>query len=862
MSKLAENPATVLIVNDDQMQLDLQRDLLEPEGYKVFVAQNGPRAVEITGAVRLDIVISDVVMPGMNGMEFCRRLKSDSRTAPIPVLLISAIRKEDAARLEGFAAGADDYLEIPFRHEELLVKVARLIERHRVERRYRDIVEQAADIIYTRDMDGFIRSINEAGARFFGRPAFELIGKSISALIGEDAAARDVAAMKSVKSFEPIRFTDCLHNALGEERYLEGIVTIERDSQDRSVGVRGVVRDVTDRRMAEGALQKQNEEYRLLFESNPCPMYVLDERTLAFLAVNQSAVNHYGYSREEFLNMSAQDIRPASDLPTLRSYLAQHPERNDSAGVWKHRKKDGTIIEVEVNWHKLDFAGRPAYLVMANDVTDRKRAQAAVIESEERYRELFENANDIIYTIDLAGNFTSLNQTGERLTGYSMAQALTMNIAQVVAPDHLENVRQNLARKLESNEASTVYETEIITKSGTRLPLELSSRLIYRGGKPVAVQGTARDITARKVAEDALKDSEEKFRSIVETTNEWIWAIDVHENYVYTNPAVEQILGYRSEEIIGANVLTFLHNDDRAEFESGLPQLIAERRGWTGRVLRWKHKHAGYRYLESNALPVFDAQEKLIGFRGADRDITERRRMELEREAIFEIVQGVITTPTLQALLKLVHRSISKVLYAENCFVALHDPATNLLHFEFWLDKNDPPPTPRPVGKKGFANYVLRSGKPLLLTKELTEQMIARGDVEQSGTTSASWLGVPLRTESRTMGVLVLQHYEDDHANTEQDLELLTSIGSQTALAIEQKRAESAIQQQAQRVALTNRISQAVRRTLDVTEVFETAVRELGQHLEVDRCSLYMKDEKAGRVINVAEFHASDAEPA
>src|SRR5438105_6027403 len=862
MNKLADNPATVLIVNDDQMQLDLLSDLLEPEGYKVFVAQDGQRALEITRTVRIDIIISDVVMPEMNGMELCRRLKKNPHTAAIPLLLVSGIRKEEASLLEGFQAGADDYLEIPFRHEELLVKVARLTERHRVERRYRDIVEQAADIIYARDMDGSIRSINQAGARFFGCPAFELIGKSLGDLIGEEIAARDVAEMKSVESLEPIRFTDCLKNALGEERYLEGIVTIERDSQGVSVGVRGVVRDVTDRRVAEVALQKQNEEYRLLFESNPCPMYVLDERTLAFLAVNQSAVAHYGYSREEFLGMSAQDIRPANDVPALLSYFAQHRERNDSAGVWKHRKKDGTIIEVDVNWHKLDFAVRPAFLVMANDITDQKRAQAAVTESEERYRELFENANDIIYTIDLAGNFTSLNQTGERLTGYSLAEALTMNIAQVVAPDHLENVRQNLARKLESNEASTVYETEIITKSGGRLPLELSSRLICRGGKPVGVQGTARDIAARKVAEDALKDSEEKFRSIVETTNEWIWAIDVHENYVYTNPAVEEILGYRSEEIIGANVLTFLHNDDRAEFESLLPKLIDERRGWTGRVLRWKHKHAGYRYLESNALPVFDSQEKLVGFRGADRDITERRRMELEREAIFRIVQGVITTPTLHALLKLVHRSISKVLYAENCFVALHDPATNLLHFEFWLDENDAPPPPRPVGKKGFANYVLCSGEPLLLTKALTEQMIARGDVEQSGTSSASWLGVPWRTESRTMGVLVLQHYEDEHAYTEQDLELLTSMSSQSALAIEQKRAENEIQQQAQRVAVTNRISQAVRRTLDVSEVFETAVRELGEHLEVDRCSLYMKDEKAGRVTNAAEFHVPDVEPA
>src|SRR5262249_5787960 len=160
-------------------------------------------------------------------------------------------RKEDAALLEGFAAGADDYLEVPFRHEELLVKVARLTERHRVERRYREIVEQAADIIYTRDMDGCIRSMNQAGARFFGRPAFELIGQPLSVLVGEEAAAGDIAEMKRVKSHEPVRFKDCLGNADGEIRHLEGIVTIERDSRGEPLSVRGVVRDVTDQQLTE-----------------------------------------------------------------------------------------------------------------------------------------------------------------------------------------------------------------------------------------------------------------------------------------------------------------------------------------------------------------------------------------------------------------------------------------------------------------------------------------------------------------------------------------------------------------------------------------------------------------------------------
>jgi PAS domain S-box-containing protein len=827
MNRHLENPSTVLIVNDDQMALDLLKDLLEPEHYKVFTASSARHALEITATLRMDIIICDVVMPEMDGMELCRILKRDRRTAATPVLMVSAIRKEEAALLEGFAAGADDYVEIPFRHEELLVKVARLVERYRVERRYREIVEQAVDIIYTRDMSGRITSINEAGTRFFGRPAFELIGQPLSVLIGEEAAASDIAELQKIKTFEPIRFTSYLKNALGELRYLEGLVSLERDSQGASLGVRGVVRDVTDqqttenalresegryrvvaetasdaimtidestkilfanpaaekifgysvselfgsslnrlipeysshliqlgeadsstaqrqaeckavnvpgrhrdghevpleisfgqvftdgkrvftavvrdvteRQRAEAALQKQNEEYRILFESNPCPMYVCAEDSLQFLAVNRAAVNHYGYSHEEFLSMTAMDIRPAEDVPALRAHIGQHPETHYEAGVWKHRKKDGSIIDVDVNWQKLDFAGRAAYMVMANDITEQKRAEIAMRESEERYRELFQNANDIIYTIDLAGNFTSLNQTGERLTGYTQAEALCMNIAQVVVPEQLGFVRENLARKIESDDASSVYETEIITKAGRQLPLELSSRLIYQQGKPVGVQGIARDISARKGAEEALKDSEEKFRSIVETTNEWIWAIDLEGQHIYTNPAIEQILGYKTEEILGANVLEFVHPEDSDELAGLLQQSIEKKRGWNGLVLRWKHKHGGFRHLESNGLPVFDPQGTLIGYRGADRDITQR------------------------------------------------------------------------------------------------------------------------------------------------------------------KLAEEALSQQAERAALTNRISQAVRRTLDVSEVFHTAVRELGVHLEVDRCSLFMKDEQAGRVTNAAEYHVSDVAPA
>src|SRR5258706_1847694 len=171
---------------------------------------------------------------------------------------------------------------------------------------------------------------------------------------------------------------------------------------------------------------------------------------------------------------------------------------------------------------------------------------------------------------------------------------------------------------------------------------------------------------------------------------------------------------------------------------------------------------------------------------------------EIERKIIFEIIQGAISMPNLDEFLKLVHRSISQIVYAENCFVMLHDPANDMVRFEFWADSRDLKPQPKLRGQ-GFASYVLKTGMPLLLTRESKQRLQEEGNVLQIGSVSASWLGVPLRTPAGTIGVLVLQHYEDENAYSERDLEFLSSVGDQIALAIERKRAEEALAESEQR---------------------------------------------------------------
>jgi PAS domain S-box-containing protein len=172
--------------------------------------------------------------------------------------------------------------------------------------------------------------------------------------------------------------------------------------------------------------------------------------------------------------------------------------------------------------------------------------------------------------------------------------------------------------------------------------------------------------------------------------------------------------------------------------------------------------------------------------------LAERKRTEAERQVISEIIQGVNSTHNLDELLGLIHDAISRVLRAENCYVALYDKENAFLEMEFFVDRYDEAPPPQKLGKSR-TSYVFRTGQPLLMTEELFRHLAESGEVEQLGTAPASWLGVPLRTPSEVIGVLVVQSYDDENAYGTRDLDFLSSVGGQIALAIERKRGEGAL---------------------------------------------------------------------
>ncbi|MGQ0560570.1 MAG: sigma-70 family RNA polymerase sigma factor, partial [Gemmatimonadota bacterium] len=191
-----------------------------------------------------------------------------------------------------------------------------------------------------------------------------------------------------------------------------------KDDDGRVLYYEGTLEDITELKLAEQELRESSELHLLLFQCSPLPMWVFETATNRFLAVNDAAVDHYGYSREEFLQMTILQIRPEEEVQALLSYSATARDGYDRAGIWRHRKKDGAYINVEIFCHEVNFAGMPAKLVLASDVTERLRAAAKLKESEERYRLLARASRDAIWDWNVVTGKVTWNEALRTVFGY------------------------------------------------------------------------------------------------------------------------------------------------------------------------------------------------------------------------------------------------------------------------------------------------------------------------------------------------------------------------------------------------------------------------------------------------------------
>ena len=259
-----------------------------------------------------------------------------------------------------------------------------------------------------------------------------------------------------------------------------------------------------------------------------------------------------------------------------------------------------------------------------------------------------------------------------------------------------------------------------------------------------------------------------------------------------TNDSFERVLGYAAGELQD-NLQDFLHHPSeleefRAKFEEAKASAGDKRSG----RCRLRAKDGCWLWFDfeiSNHLQTPGIEGLLVVF----HNVTELRRLEAERQVISDVVHALNKTSNLDELLSQIHQALKKVVYAENCFVALHESATDMFHFAFFVDQFDPPPPPQKIARTCMA-YVFRTAKAQLIPQKEFDRLAAEGEVELVGSACPAWLGVPLKTPTETIGVLVVQHYQNENAYDQRDLEFLDSVGGHIALAIDRRRREEALQ--------------------------------------------------------------------
>ena len=503
---------SVLIVNDEPDQLRLMQGLLKKAGYSVLTADDGREGFALAKREHPDLVISDVTMPYMDGLEFCRHLRADTELKTIPILLVSALQKDTETVVAGLRAGADDYLEVPFDSTRLIAKVSRLLERARLEAGYRDVVEHASDVIFTQDLSGRLTSINLAGEKFLGRQAEEIIGNSFFSVFGVIPESNGFAGVLSRQNeAREIRHQFVARSATGEDRWLDLIVSPIK-KLDETIGFRGLARDVTERKRFEEALRDSEERYRLLFESTPQPIWVYNEETLTFLAVNEAATRIYGYSRDEFLSMTINDLRPEENIPTLMIKNAESPNELVLSSPWRHQTRDKKTIYVEMTSHPVVFDGKNSKLVIVNDVTERKlldekqqRLHASIQQSAAEWRQTFNAMDFPVLIVDLGGTILRANLAAEQIAGLTAEEFSGRRVGEL--GDHepwkkaaalIETVRDNPAPVSEEVKDGADGKTWAITLYHINDFGSVGERVIL----------IAQDISKRAELEASLRQSE------------------------------------------------------------------------------------------------------------------------------------------------------------------------------------------------------------------------------------------------------------------------------------------------------------------------------------------------------------------
>jgi two-component system, cell cycle sensor histidine kinase and response regulator CckA len=521
----------VLIVDDDAGSLEMQTLLLKGEGYEVSGARGGKEALEMAVKAPPDLVLSDVLMPGMDGFELCRNWISNPALKHIPFVFYSAAFVSDEDMEFGMSLGGARYIRKPSEPGAFLAAIGRLIRQ------------------------------KESGA---------LQASESTGLPGELAFYRE--------------YSGRIHRKL----------TTEVGSAE--------TRQVVNR------LEVSERKYELLFESINDAVLVLDAEDETILEANGRACELYGRERQEMVGMSLAVMTRDKEKGKLhiREILESGEGRNFES---VHYHKSGRSLNLEISSKVLEYGGRRVLTAVLHDVTERLREREALERSEEKYRELVENINDLIFTADRDGVVTYASPVVERMAGYTPGEVIGRSLWEFVDPEDRPRLGDRFRAALQGEVVPDEY--RIVDKHGGARWVRSSSRQMIVGGEVVGIRGVVTDIHEEKKSQIGLERSEQRYRQLVENINDIIFSVDLNGVVTYVSPAAVRITGVNPDLAVGRPIENFVSPQDRHRIRRSFQNALQQET--EAEVFRVAVPKGDVRYM----LVSFHAQ----GARGAEQTI-------------------------------------------------------------------------------------------------------------------------------------------------------------------------------------------------------------------------------------------------